>query len=88
MSFKDLSTSALIARLYFADSKALNTTLVKTAPALLASDVALQTRNSSAMYDAQLAGDRASEKAAVGALTSPAHFAASRHMNEYCGAKL
>ena len=44
---------------YFSDQKELNATLSKTAPASLAADVALQTKNANANFDAQLAGDRA-----------------------------
>jgi hypothetical protein len=72
---------------YFSDQKALNATLSKTAPASLVSDVALQTRNANASFDAQLAGDRAKVKATLGPLRSPEHLAASRHMTEYCGVK-
>ena len=73
---------------YFADAKGLNATLVKTAPASLATDVALQTKNANAMFDAQLASDPARIKALTKGLTSPEHFAASRRMNDYCGVKI
>ena len=73
---------------YFADQKALNAALVKTAPASLASDVALQTSNANASLDAQLTRDPARIKATVAPLRSPEHLAASRHMNDYCGVKL
>lgn len=73
---------------YFADQKALNATLVKTAPASLASDVALVTKNANVSTDAQLARDPARIKATVAPLRSPEHFAAAKRMNDYCGAKL
>jgi hypothetical protein len=73
---------------YFADQKELNATLSKTAPAALASDVALQTRNANASVDAQLARDPARIKASVGPLRSPEHLAASKRMTEYCGVKV
>lgn len=76
---------------YFADSKALNATLMKTAPASLASDVALAMKNSDAMMDAQLAGkagDPARIKAATVALTSPEQLAKAKRMNDYCGVKI
>jgi hypothetical protein len=73
---------------YFSDQKALNATLSKTAPASLAAEVALQTRNANASFDAQLAGDRAKIKASTVPLRSPEHLAASRRMTEYCGVKV
>jgi hypothetical protein len=73
---------------YFSDQKELNGTLSKTAPASLADDVALQTRNTNANFDAQLARDAARMKATVGPLRSPEHLAASRRMTEYCGVKV
>lgn len=73
---------------YFSDQKALNATLSKTAPASLEGDVALQTRNANASFDAQLARDPARMKATVGPLRSPEHLAASRKMTEYCGVKV
>ena len=73
---------------YFSDQKALNATLSKTAPASLLSDVALQTRNANASFDAQLSGDRAKVKATTGPLRSPEHLAASKRMREYCGVKV
>lgn len=73
---------------YFADQKALNAALVKTAPAALASDIVLFTKNANAMIDARLAGDRAKDKAAIAALTSPEHLAAAKRANAYCGVKV
>jgi hypothetical protein len=73
---------------YFADQKALNAALLRTAPASLAGDVAVQTRNANASLDAQLTRDPARIKAAVVPLRSPEHLTASRHMNDYCGVKL
>jgi hypothetical protein len=76
---------------YFADQKALNATLVKMAPTSLASDVALQTKNSNAMIDAQQAGkagDAARIRAATVDLSSPQHRAANKHMTDYCGVKV
>ena len=73
---------------YFADQKALNAALVKAAPASLASDVARLTKESDEFMDAQLAGDRARDKASVAALTSPEHIAAAKRANDYCGVKV
>jgi hypothetical protein len=73
---------------YFSDQRELNATLSKTAPASLAGDVSLQTRNTNANFDAQLARDPARMKATVGPLRSPEHLAASRRMTEYCGVKV
>jgi hypothetical protein len=73
---------------YFSDQKELNATLSKTAPASLAGDVALQTKNANASIDAQLARDPARVKATVGPLRSPEHLAASKRMTEYCGIKV
>lgn len=85
----DPSTPDMTMRVkYFADQKALNDTLVKTAPASLANDVALQTRNANASLDAQLTRDPARIEASVAPLRSAEHRAASRHMNDYCGVKL
>jgi len=83
----DLSNAATRTK-YFSDQKDLNATLSKSAPASLASDVALQTKNSNASFDAQLAGDRARMKATVAPLRSPEHLAASKRMTEYCGVKV
>jgi hypothetical protein len=73
---------------YFSDQKDLNATLVKTAPATLAGDVALQTRNANAGFDAQLSRDPARMKTSMGQLRSPEHLAASKRMAEYCGVKV
>ena len=72
---------------YFNDQKELNAKLVKSAPASLASDIVRFTKEGNDLYDAQLAGDRAKEKAAVAGLTSPEHLAASKRMSAYCGVK-
>ena len=73
---------------YFAAQKAMNATLAKQAPASLAADVTLQTRNANASIDAQLARDPAKIKASVGPLRSPENLAASRRMSEYCGVRV
>lgn len=73
---------------HFADQKILYAMLLKTAPAPLKSDVALLTRNANASIDAQLAGDPASMKAAVAPMLTPAHLAAAKRANDYCGVKL
>jgi hypothetical protein len=83
----DLSDATKRAK-YFSDQKELNATLSKTAPASLASDVALQTRNANAGIEAQITRDPARLKAASGPLRSPEHLAASRRMTEYCGVKV
>jgi hypothetical protein len=87
----DMSTRAK----YFDDQKALNAEFVKAAPATLASDVALQTRNSNARLDAMdmrlkhdQAQDRAHAMETAAGLRSPEHIAASRHITEYCGIKV
>jgi hypothetical protein len=76
---------------YFADQKALNATLVKTAPASLAGEIARFTTAANAYYDVQLAGragDREAMRSAARGMRSPEHLAASKHMSEYCGAKM
>ena len=73
---------------YFSDSKVLNAKLVKTAPAGLASDVTLQTKNSDAMLDAQLANDNARISATAHVLSGPANLAATKHISDYCGMAL
>jgi hypothetical protein len=70
---------------YFTDAKELNATLVKTAPASLEMDVALQTKNANAMIDAQLSRDTARINAASDAIGTPENLAAGTHMGEYCG---
>jgi len=72
---------------YFADQKELNAALVKTSPASIAADVALQTRNANASLDAQLTRDPARIKGTLGPLRSPEHAAASKRMNDYCGTR-
>ena len=76
---------------YFADQKALNATLVKTAPASLTSDAVNFTKVANAYYDVQLAGrgaDREFMKTARRDMSSPEHIAQSKRMNDYCGAKV
>lgn len=73
---------------YFADQKALNAVLVKTAPSSLTADVALFTKNANASYDAQLTADRASMRAAISPMRSPANLTAARHATEYCGVRV
>ena len=73
---------------FFADHKKLNADLVKTAPASLAGDIVLQTRNANAMMDAQLKRDSARVKAAAAVLRSPANVAASKRLAAYCGATM
>ena len=73
---------------YFADQKALNATLVKTAPASLAGEVARSIRESNAGIDAQASGNATSIKATAAVLRSPEHLAASRRMTDYCGVKI
>jgi hypothetical protein len=73
---------------YFADQKALNATLLRTAPASIKSDVTLLTKDANDSYDAQLGADRAKVMAAIVRLRSPAHLAAAKRANDYCGIKL
>ena len=69
---------------YNAGQKVWNTKLVKTAPASLASDVALSTKAANDFMDADI-DHRA--KAAQG-LTSPERMAANKRMSDYCGFKV
>jgi hypothetical protein len=69
---------------YFSDAKELNAKLVKTAPASLASDVALQTTNANAAYDAQASRNATNIKATAAVLSSPANLAAAKRMTDYC----
>ena len=73
---------------YFADQRVLNATLVKTAPASLAADVALLSRDANGSYDAQLNGDRKSMMAAIAPMRRPEHLAAAKRANVYCGVTL
>ena len=70
---------------YFNDQKELNATLVKSAPASLTSDATRFAKDANDMYDAELAGARAKDNAAVAGLRSPEHLAASKRMSAYCG---
>ena len=72
----------------FADAKALNATLLKTAPASLASDVARAMKTSDVMYDAQIANNSKAILASAKVQRSPENLAIGRHMGEYCGVKL
>ena len=73
---------------YFADQKALNGTLVKTAPLSLSSDVALLARDANLGYDAQLGTDRKARMAALAPLRRPEHLAAAKRASDYCGASV
>ena len=73
---------------YFADQKALNATLVKTAPASLTSDIALLARDANFSYDAQQGTDRKAMMAAIAPLRRPEHLAAAKRANAYCGFSL
>ncbi len=70
---------------YFADQKALNATLVKTAPISLKSDVLMLERDSNLGYDAQLGTDRKVRMAALAPLRRPEHLAAAKRASDYCG---
>ncbi|MEP6509679.1 MAG: hypothetical protein ABJC63_15740 [Gemmatimonadales bacterium] len=70
---------------YFADQKALNATLVKTAPLSLSSDVALLARDANFSYDVQQGTDRKAMMAAIAPLRRPEHLAAAKRANAYCG---
>jgi hypothetical protein len=70
---------------YFADQKALNGILVKTAPLSLSSDVALLARDANFSYDAQQGTDRKAMMAALAPLRKPEHLAAAKRANAYCG---
>lgn len=72
-------------RKYFADQKVLNATLVKTAPASLATDVALLSRDANVSYDAQLGTDRKAMMAGLAPLRRPEHLAAAKRASAYCG---
>ncbi len=81
-------TDPLAKKKYFADQKVLNATLVKTAPASLATDVALLSRNANLTYDAQMGTDRKAIMAARAPLRRPEHLAAAKRANAYCGFSL
>ncbi|MEO5903026.1 MAG: hypothetical protein ABIQ55_03350 [Gemmatimonadaceae bacterium] len=81
-------TDPLTKKKYFADQKVLNATLVKTAPASLATDVALLSRNANLAYDAQMGTDRKAAMAALAPLRRPEHLAAAKRANAYCGLNL
>lgn len=76
---------------YIADQKALNATLVKTAPVSLTGDITAFMKVANAFYDVQLAGRRgnpAAMKSANQAMRSPEHVAQSKRMFDYCGVKM
>ncbi len=73
---------------YFADQKALNVILVKTAPRSLSSDIALLARDANIGYDAQLGTDRRAMMAALAPLRRPEHLAAAKRVSDYCGASV
>ena len=74
---------------YFGEQKALNATLVKTAPASLSSDIVNFTRTSNAFFDVMggRVGDSEAKMVATRAMSSPEHIAASKRMSDYCGFK-
>ena len=70
---------------FFADQRALNATLARTSPSSLASDIALINKDANASFDAQLHADPKHMLAAMAPLRSPAHLAAAKRANAYCG---
>lgn len=72
---------------YFTEQKAMNAKILAAAPKELESTVAMQVKNSNAVYDAQLSGDRAATQAASAVLASKENIDASARMRDYCGIK-
>lgn len=72
---------------YFTEQREMNAKILAAAPKELESTVALQVKNSNAVYDAQLAGDRAGSQAASAVLASKENIDASARMRDYCGIK-
>lgn len=70
---------------FFADQRAINATLLKTAPLSLRSDIDLINRDANASFDAQAHADARHMLAAMAPLRSPAHLAAAKRANAYCG---
>lgn len=73
---------------YFADQKALNATLVKTAPLSLKRDVMMLESDANRGYEAQLGTDRKAMMAALAPLRTPEHRAAAKRASDYCGASV
>ena len=70
---------------FFADQKTINATLLRQAPASLKSDIALINNDANTSFDAQLRADPRHMMAAMAPLRSPAHLAAAKRVNAYCG---
>jgi hypothetical protein len=70
---------------FFADQRAINATLLKQAPMSLRSDIALINKDADASFDAQLHAGPRQMMAAMAPLRSPAHLAAAKRANAYCG---
>lgn len=70
---------------FFNDQRAINAVLAKQAPASLASDIALINKDADKSFDMQLHADQRHLIAAMAPLRTPAHLAAAKRANAYCG---
>lgn len=70
---------------FFADQKAINVTLLRQSPPSLRSDIAMINKDASDSFDAQLKADPRHMLAAMAPLRTPAHLAAAKRANAYCG---
>lgn len=70
---------------FFSDQRVLNATLVKQAPASLKSDMVQINKDANSSFDLQLKADPKHMMAAMAPLRSPAHLAAVKRANTYCG---
>lgn len=70
---------------FFSDQRALNATLLRQAPMSLKSDIALINKDANDSFDAQLHAGPRQMMAAMAPLRSPAHLAAAKRANAYCG---
>jgi hypothetical protein len=70
---------------FFNDQRGINALLAKQAPGSLAADIALINKDANASFDAQLHADPRQMMAAMAPLRSPAHLAAAKRANAYCG---
>jgi hypothetical protein len=70
---------------FFNDQRAINILLAAQAPGVLKSDIALINKDADASFTAQAHADQRHMLAAMASLRTPAHIAAAKRVNAYCG---
>lgn len=70
---------------FFSDQRAINVILLRQAPASLKSDITMINNDANTSFDAQLRAGPRQMLAAMAPLRSPAHLAAAKRANAYCG---